>query len=106
LAIAVGWIFGALPVPAAELGLGLWALLLVIAFRWRSTILFSVPSEPLLILAEGLNAVAPRPLQFSEQLKMAREDNAGNPDPAADVFSYVPETFEQGLARLRASRVS
>ena len=51
-------------------------------------------------MSELLNGFAPRELQASEVLKMAVENNTGDPRPARRTFSYVPETFEQGLARI------
>ena len=86
--------------PPAELGAGLWVILVVLAFRWRTTLLFGIPGAPLVLLGEALNTFAPRALRFSEMLKMAREDNTGDPRPAARTFAYKPESFEQGLARI------
>jgi uncharacterized protein YbjT (DUF2867 family) len=83
----------------AEIGAGLWAALVLTAYRWRRVILYCVPGEPLILAGEALNSVAPRGLQFSEVLKMAVEDNLGDPRPAAETFAYVPESFEQGLAK-------
>jgi hypothetical protein len=31
---------------------------------------------------------------------MSVEDNIGDPRPAAEVFGYEPETFEEGLRRI------
>jgi hypothetical protein len=84
----------------AEIGAGLGMALLLTARWWRQVILFCVPAEPLIIASEALNAVAPRELQCSEILKMAVEDNVGNPRPAAETFAYVPESFEHGLAKI------
>ena len=84
----------------AEVGAGLWVALLLAAHRWRLVILFRVPGEPLILASEALNAFAPRGLRCSEILKMAVEDNVGDPRPAAETFDYVPESFEQGLARI------
>jgi len=89
-----------LSLAAAELGAGLWVVLVLTAVRWRQVILFSLPGEPLILASEGLNAFAPRSLQASEVLKMAVEDNTGDPRPAAETFAYVPESFEQGLAKI------
>ena len=88
----------------AETGAGLWVVLLLTAIRWRQVILFSVPGEPLILASEVLNAFAPRGLRCSEILKMAVEDNTGDPLPAAKMFAYVPESFEQGLANILGSR--
>jgi NADH dehydrogenase len=84
----------------AELILGLWALLTLLACRWRRLILFNVPGEPLRIVGEALNHVALPWLQCGEQLKMAGEDNIGDPQPAMETFGYTPESFEEGLQRL------
>jgi uncharacterized protein YbjT (DUF2867 family) len=83
-----------------EVGAGLWMALLLTAYRWRQVILYYVPGEPLILASEALNSFAPRGLQGSEVLKMAVEDNTGDPRPAAETFAYVPETFEQGLAKV------
>ena len=85
---------------AAEVGAGLWVGLILTAYRWRQTLLFNVPGEPLILASEPLNAFAPRGLRASEMLKMAVEDNIGDPLPAAETFGYVPQTFEQGLAKI------
>jgi uncharacterized protein YbjT (DUF2867 family) len=84
----------------AEAGVGLEAILLFIAYRWREVILFGVPGEPLIIAGDAWNTVSPRPLQFSEQIKMAIEDNVGDPRPAMETFGYTPESFEQGLEKI------
>jgi NADH dehydrogenase len=89
-----------LSLAAAEMGAGLWMALLVTAHRWRQMILFSVPGEPLILASEALNLFAPRGLQCGEILKMAVEDNVGDPGPSAETFDYVPERFEQGLAKI------
>jgi NADH dehydrogenase len=83
-----------------EVGAGLWMALLLTAYRWRQVILYYVPGEPLILASEALNSFAPRGLQGSEVLKMAVEDNTGDPRPAAETFAYIPETFEQGLANI------
>ncbi len=85
---------------AAELGAGLWVALILMAIRWRRVIIFCIPGEPLILASEGLNAFAPRSLRASEMLKMAVEDNTGDPLPATRTFAYVPETFEQALAKI------
>ena len=81
-----------------------WATLLLpallIAIRWRQTILFNIPSEPLILASEALRPFLPRQLQPGEILKMALEDNTGDPLPAMKTFAYIPETFEQGLANI------
>jgi uncharacterized protein YbjT (DUF2867 family) len=100
LGLLAGWATGAVSSVEAEVGAGLWVLLLLVAWRWRQVILFCVPGAPLLLAAEGMNAFAPRELRFSELLKMAMEDNVGDPWPAMETFGYVPESFEQGLAKL------
>jgi uncharacterized protein YbjT (DUF2867 family) len=84
----------------AEVGAAFWIALLFAACRWRRVIVFNLPGEPLILAAGALNPVAPRGLQGSEVLKMAVEDNVGDPAPAAETFAYVPESFEKGLARI------
>jgi NADH dehydrogenase len=98
--LIAGLAMGTLSLVVAEAGAGLWAALILTACRWRRVILYFVPGEPLILASEGLNAFAPRELQGSEVLKMAVEDNVGDPLPAAATFAYVPESFEQGLARI------
>jgi NADH dehydrogenase len=98
--IVAGLATATLPPATAEIGAGLWVAFVLIAMRWRSVIVFYVPGEPLILAAESLNAIAPRELQASEVLKMAVEDNIGDPGPATTIFAYVPETFEQGLANI------
>jgi NADH dehydrogenase len=98
--VIAGLAANTLSLAAAEMGAGLWVALILSAHRWRRVILFSVSGEPLILASEGLNAFAPRGLQCSELLKMAVEDNTGDPRPAAETFAYVPESFEQGLARI------
>jgi NADH dehydrogenase len=95
---------GKLGMAHAELILGLWALLAVTACRWRRLIIFNVPGEPLRLASEALNPLAPRRLQCSEQLKMAAEDNIGDPAPAMETFDYTPESFDEALKRLMPSR--
>jgi uncharacterized protein YbjT (DUF2867 family) len=97
--LIAGLIMQTLRLTTAEVGAGLWAAFLLVAWRWRNVIVFSIPGEPLIIAGSALNAFAPRELQGSEVLKMAVEDNAGDPRSAMETFSYVPETFEQGLAK-------
>jgi uncharacterized protein YbjT (DUF2867 family) len=98
--IVAGSVSGALNPVAAEICASVWVTLVLAASRWRQVILFGVPGEPLILAAETLNAFAPRSLQGSELLKMAVEDNVGDPRPAAKTFAYVPESFEQALARI------
>jgi NADH dehydrogenase len=98
--VVAGLATGTLSLAASAIGAGVWVALLVTARRWRRTILYYVPAEPLILAAEALNAVAPREMQGGEVLKMAVEDNVGDPRPAAETFAYVPESFEQGLAKV------
>jgi len=102
--IIIGVAAGIVSLAEAEIGAVFAVALLVTAFRWRETILFNVPGEPLRMAGEVLSTIAPRELQFSEQLKMAGEDNIGDPGPASEAFSYTPETFEQGLARILGAK--
>jgi len=100
LLLIAGLATNRLNVVGAEIGAGLWVALILMAHRWRQTILYCVPGEPLILASEALNAFAPRGLRCSEVLKMAVEDNTGDPRPAAETFAYVPESFEQGLAKI------
>ncbi len=59
-----------------------------------------MPSEPFCLASEGLDTIAPQGLRFRGLLRMAAEDNIGDPRPATQTFGYEPETFEQGLARI------
>jgi uncharacterized protein YbjT (DUF2867 family) len=93
----VGLTMGTIGVVGAKAATALWLGLLVIAYRWRALILFYLPGELMIMASEPLNAFAPRELRASEMLKMAVEDNVGDPKPAAKVFDYVPESFEQGV---------
>ena len=97
LLIIAGIALDKLTLAHAELTLGLWGVLALTAWRWKSLILFNFPVAPLRIVAAALNSFAPRWLQCSEQLKMATEDNIGNPQPAMEAFGYTPESFEDGL---------
>jgi len=98
--ILLGLATAALSSTKAELATGIWLLLLLVAIQWHTVIVFYVPGELLILASETLNNGAPRELRVSEMLKMAVEDNVGDPRPAAETFAYVPETFEQGLAKI------
>jgi len=98
--IVAGLVEDRLSLVVAEVGAGLCVALILAAYRWRQVILFCVPGEPIIFASEALNTFAPRSLQCSEILKMAVEDNVGDPRPAAETFAYVSESFEQGLAKL------
>jgi NADH dehydrogenase len=100
LLVIAGVALNKLGLAPAELLLGLWAVLALSACRWKRVILFNVPGDPLRIAGEALHLLAPRRLQCSEQLKMAAEDNIGDPAPAMETFGYTPESFEEGLRRL------
>jgi NADH dehydrogenase len=95
---------GRLSLCWSEIFAGLGVVLLTIAIQWRKLIIYGVPSGPLFAIARALETIAPRGLQFGEQLKMAEEDNIGDPLPASQAFGYVPESFEQGVVRLLESR--
>jgi NADH dehydrogenase len=99
-ALIAGLALGKLSPTEIEVGAGFWVTLFVTAWQWRPVIVYSVPGEALILASEVLNGFAPRELQGSEALKMAVEDNAGDPGPAAETFGYLPETFEQGLAKI------
>jgi len=98
--IAIGVTTGFLRLPLAEIGVGLWALLVIVALSSRQVIVFNLPGKVLIAASEVLNQFAPRSLRPSEVLKMSVEDNVGDPVPAAKLFDYLPETFEQGVARI------
>jgi len=100
LFILIGSVMGRLTLLHAEVAAAIWVVLAVVAVRWRETIVFNIPSQPIQMLVSGLDAFAPQGLRFSEPLKMAAEDNTGDPLPAAEVFEYQPESFDEGLARL------
>ncbi|MCE0484110.1 MAG: NAD(P)H-binding protein [Methylacidiphilales bacterium] len=100
--VVAGVLLGKLCLPAAEIITALWAILIVVACRWTTTILFNVPSQPFLLGSVAANFFAPRHLHFSEQLMMAEEDNTGDPRPAAETFGYEPESFAQGMTRCYA----
>jgi len=100
VALIVGLAIGKLGPVTAEVGAGIWAGLFLAAYRWRQVLVYSVPGTPLIIGSEVLNDFAPRELQASEVLKMAVEDNVGDPWPASEIFAYPPESFEQGLAKI------
>ena len=97
--LIAGLATGTIHPTLAEVGAGFWVVLLLVAARWRNTIVFNVPGAPLILASEPLNTFSPRGLRCSELLKMAVEDNFGDPRPAAETFDYVPESFEQGLAK-------
>lgn len=101
--ILVELVRGHVSVPCLTGVILLWTVLLILARRWRTVVIFNLPGEPLLMAGALMAAIAPRPLQFGEQLKMAREDNVGDPLPAMQTFDYVPEPFEKGVARVVAS---
>jgi len=86
--------------PLAAVGAALWIIFLVTARAWRTTVIYSLPGEPLILAASLLNGNAPRELQGSEPLKMAVEDNTGNPWPTAETFHYIPESFNQALTKI------
>jgi NADH dehydrogenase len=100
LALMTGLITGKLGLIGIAIGAALWAILVVIACRWTELIIFNMPGEPIRIASEGLDLIAPHGLRFSDVLKMAGEDNIGDPGPAAKTFGYEPESFEQGLAKI------
>lgn len=87
---------------AAVIVAAIWALLVVAAIKWRTVIVFSIPGPPLILAAQQLNGIKgfPRALKPSEVLKMAIEDNVGDPMPAARTFEYDPEPFEKALAKI------
>lgn len=98
--LIAGLATGKLAPVVTEVGAGVWAGLGLVACRWRTVVIFALPGEPLILASEALAAILPRELQGSEPLKMAREDNTGDPRPASEIFAYAPESFEQGLAKI------
>ncbi|HEV3271401.1 MAG TPA: NAD(P)H-binding protein [Candidatus Methylacidiphilales bacterium] len=101
--VIAGRATGALGLASGGIGAGLWVALLLTAHRWRRVILYCVPAEPFILAGDAWNAVAPRGLQYSEILKMAVEDNTGDPRPAAETFGYIPESFEEGFSKVAAA---
>jgi len=99
LIIIAGLWLGRLPLACAEITALAEVALLLVANRWKQLIVFNVPSGQVQMLALGWDAAVPRQLRIGEQLKMAIEDNVGDPLPAAAAFDYVPESFDTGLAR-------
>jgi hypothetical protein len=89
-----------LSLPAAEILGAVWVGFAVTAYVWRTVLVFGVPVAGLLTVANALASFLPRHLQFGEQLKMAEENNVGDPIPAMETFDYKPESFEEGLARI------
>jgi hypothetical protein len=59
-----------------------------------------MPGELMIQASEVLNLIAPQALRPSEALKMAVEDNIGDPRPAAEIFGYEPEPIEEGIRRI------
>jgi NADH dehydrogenase len=100
LFVVIGFFMGSVSLLGAEIVAAFWGLLAVVAARWRETIVFNVPSAPIQLVVSGLDTIAPQGFRFGEPLKMAAEDNIGDPLPAAQVFEYQPESFDEGLARL------
>ncbi|MCE0497133.1 MAG: complex I NDUFA9 subunit family protein [Methylacidiphilales bacterium] len=100
VAVIVGLWLGRLSLPGAEIVVLAEVGLILVVNRWRQLIVFNVPAGQVLLLALGWDAIMPRAFRFGEQLKMAVEDNVGDPRPAAETLGYAPESFESGLNRL------
>jgi NADH dehydrogenase len=100
VAVIAGLWLGPLSLGGAELAALAEAALILAALRWRHLIVFYVPAEQVRLLVLGWDAAVPRAFRIGEQLKMAVEDNVGDPRPAAEAFGYEPESFELGLARI------
>jgi NADH dehydrogenase len=98
--VVIGFLIDRVTWLGAEFAAACWVIPVVLAMRWRETIIFNVPSEPLQIIVSGLDTWAPQGFRFGEPLKMAAEDNIGDPLPAAQVFDYQPESFDDGVAKL------
>jgi hypothetical protein len=77
-----------------------WLALVVTAASWTRTIIWNLPGEVLIAAAAAANVCLPRALRPSEVLKMAVEDNVGDPAPAAAIFSYTPEPLSEGVRRI------
>jgi NADH dehydrogenase len=86
-------------IEAEVLALGEVSLILAASLWWQ-LIVFNFPAKWVGFMARGWDAVVPRSLRCGEQLKMAVEDNVGDPRPAALAFGYEPESFDSGLSRL------
>ncbi len=67
----------------------LWLVSLIVLFAWRSLIIFSVP-----VFAAALGS---KLFGFSEQFKMATEDNIGDPSPATKLLGLTNEPLDQAL---------
>jgi uncharacterized protein YbjT (DUF2867 family) len=93
VAVIAGLLLGRLSLPGAEVAVLAEVALILAANRWRQLIIFNLPAEQVRLLVFGWDAVVPRAFRFGEQLKMAVEDNVGDPRPAAAAFGYVPESF-------------
>ena len=78
----------------------LFVPLAIICARWRTVVIYSLPGELLIQASEVLNRIAPQGLRPSEALKMAVEDNVGDPRPAEQIFGYKAEIFEEGVKRI------
>jgi NADH dehydrogenase len=100
VAVIAGWWLGRLGLAVAEFAALAELALVLAALSWRQLIVFNVPAAQVQLLAAGWDAAMPRGIRCGEQLKMAVEDNVGDGRPAAEVFGYVPESFDTGLARL------
>jgi len=105
LVVIIGVTVGKVTLLEAEITAMIWAILITMAARWREVIVFNIPGEPIRMMTDGLDAFLPQGLRFSDPLKMAAEDNIGNPAPAAEVFDYKPESFDEGLARILSQTV-
>jgi len=100
VAVIAGLWLKCLSLPGAEIAVLAEVALVLAAKRWRQLIVFNLPAEQVQLLALGWDAAMPRAFRFGEQLKMAMEDNVGDPRPAVETFDYMPESFESALARL------
>jgi NADH dehydrogenase len=100
LLTAILFAAGSLGAAGAILGVVLFAALAFACASWRTVIIFNLSGELVIQASEVLNVIAPQGLRPSEALKMSVEDNIGDPRPAAEVFGYEPEPFEEGVKRI------
>jgi uncharacterized protein YbjT (DUF2867 family) len=112
LLMLLAWTFGCHCAAAWGLLVFAWVGAVLLAFRWRQTILVTVP-WPLAFFLAGLAQGGAAVLNFLkpsccrcavtppltvEQVIMLQEDNIGDPRPAAKTFLYEPQPFTKGVA--------
>jgi NADH dehydrogenase len=67
----------------------IWVISALILSVWRELIIFSVPT----FIPRTFSYMA----GFSEQFKMAEEDNVGDPGLTSQLFNYTPESLDKAL---------